>query len=59
MKINNLGLILICILLGLALGNYVFQCFSQGEWIVALERTFFQLVALLSVWIVFKIKGNK
>jgi hypothetical protein len=34
------------LLLGLATGSFIFQVFTDQNWAVAAERTFFQFVAL-------------
>ena len=35
--------------IGLATGNFIFQAMAQENWTIALERTYFQTVALLMV----------
>lgn len=45
-------IILFGLFIGLAAGNFVFQVFTNQNWMVAFDRSFFQFVALFSVWIV-------
>jgi hypothetical protein len=48
----------ILIFVGLAIGNYLYQAFGDHLWMVALERSWYQLVALTVAFIVFSIKSN-
>ena len=35
---------------GLAAGNYLYQAWGDGNWIVAAERSFFQATAIFTIW---------
>jgi len=37
--------------LGLAAGNFVYQCFAGNSWATATERSFFQLAAFVALWL--------
>jgi len=47
---------LFCLWAGLTVGNFAYQFFNKNLWELALERSFFQLVALILVFIMFKPK---
>jgi hypothetical protein len=38
--------------IGLSVGNFLYSFFVGGDYDVALERSFFQGVALLCVWLI-------
>lgn len=38
---------------GLAAANYLYQAWSDGDWIIATERSFFQATAIFAVWVAF------
>ena len=42
--------------LGLALANYIYIALGTNDWMVAHDRTFYQTVAFLLVWLRCKIK---
>jgi hypothetical protein len=42
---------LLGLLVGLTAGNFAYQLFTAQDWITATERSFFQFMALLAVWI--------
>lgn len=37
--------------LGLAGGNFLYQCFAAHDWATATERSIFQAVALFGFWL--------
>jgi hypothetical protein len=45
------GASLIGIIFGLTLGNFAFQVFVSQDWSTAVERSFFQCIAIFCVWI--------
>jgi hypothetical protein len=49
-------LYLIPLWLGLALANFIYQAFANQHWQQAIERSWFQLIALVAVVIIQKIK---
>lgn len=52
------GWVLAWLGLALALGNFAYQLFGSEQWGVALERTWFQCVALFAVWWVGRLVGQ-
>lgn len=42
---------LIAVWAGLAIGNFAWQMFGDALWAVAAERSFFQGLAVLAVWL--------
>ena len=38
------------VLLGLVIGNLVWQLSSGRDWGIALDRSYFQAIAILAVW---------
>jgi hypothetical protein len=48
---NTYRVSLLAAFLGLALGNFIYQCFSKQNYSVAIDRTFFQGIALFAIWI--------
>ncbi len=36
---------------GLIAGNYIFQAFNMHDWALAADRSFFQTMALLAMWL--------
>lgn len=38
------------VFIGLTIGNFIYQYFSAQDWLLAGERSIFQLVALFAVW---------
>ena len=53
MKISTFSLS--AILIGLVLGNFIYQSFTFHDYPEALERTIMQFTALFSVWVVSKL----
>jgi hypothetical protein len=45
---------LIALFAGLVLGNAIYACFAGNGWEKCIDRSFFQGIALLSVWIIEK-----
>lgn len=45
--------------MSLTAGNFFFQACADQKWGQALERSFFQLVALFTVWLVCKITSSR
>ena len=43
---------------GLTAGNFVYQAFGAHSWMVAGERSFFQLVAMIAVFVMCRLKSN-
>lgn len=43
---------LIPVAIGLVSGNYIVQAFGQMDWAVAAERSWFQITALIAVWLI-------
>lgn len=39
-------------------GNFVYQAFGAHSWMVAGERSFFQFVAMIAVFVMCKLKPN-
>jgi hypothetical protein len=48
---NSYRVSLLAAFLGLALGNFIYQYFSKQNYTVALDRSFFQGIALFAIWI--------
>ncbi|PCI30191.1 MAG: hypothetical protein COB67_02580 [SAR324 cluster bacterium] len=46
---------LLVLWLGLMLINFIYGALQDAEWLVAAERSFFQLLAFTTVWSAFKI----
>ena len=46
---KHIVLIAVFAFLGLAGANFFFQAVTKQEWLTALERTFFQFVAILAL----------
>ena len=45
--------------IGLTLGNFAFQAFSEHRWAVAVDRSFFQVVAIFAFILSFNLlKSN-
>jgi hypothetical protein len=36
---------------GLISGNFIYQFFTDGNWLLATDRSFFQFIALLCAWL--------
>lgn len=47
---------IIAVGLGLVIGNYVYQAFGAQEYIVAAERSFFQVTALFAAWLTISLR---
>lgn len=43
---------LILLFVGLAISNFVYQAFKEQEWDKAIERSWFQVIALVGAYIV-------
>ena len=43
---------------GITAGNFVYQAFGAHSWLVAGERSFFQLVAMIAVFVMCRLKPN-
>lgn len=52
------GLSLVALWLCLACGNVAYQAISDGLFAVAAERSFFQAVALVAVWLSGQPRGD-
>jgi hypothetical protein len=40
-------------------GNFVYQAFTSQDWTTALERSFFQFMAFLAVWIAMRASAKR
>ena len=50
----------IAVIVGIVLGNYLYQLIGDGDWVKATDRTYFQLLAILLYWFFSARKqGNK
>lgn len=45
--------------LGLIVGNFAYQALTGAQWGIAMERSFFQLVAIITIWSVIAIRRNR
>jgi hypothetical protein len=41
--------LLIGVLIGLTVGNFLYQAFGHMDWLVAIERSYFQMSALIAI----------
>jgi len=46
------------IFVGICLANYVYQAFGDADWRLATERTWFQGITLVMVWICNRFNGQ-
>lgn len=56
MTIATLTVGIVAVGAGLALGNFVYQAAGGQNYAVAFDRSFFQVIALLTAWVVLAVR---
>jgi len=58
LKIELALLEILCLFIGLIIGNFLYQYSNDKDWNIAIERTYFQFTALFAVWIIVWVKNK-